>query len=86
MPLAASVIICTYNGAARIAMVIEALALQTQASETWELLVIDNASTDDTGAVTERSLQEKLAGHGRVVREERPGLSFAAAQFLFCKS
>jgi glycosyltransferase involved in cell wall biosynthesis len=76
----ATVAICTYNGAARIGKVVDALEVQTQPLETWELLVIDNASTDDTGQVSNRLIQEELGGRGRVVREEHPGLSFARAR------
>jgi len=76
----ASVCICTYNGAARIGMVIEALAAQTQPIETWELLVVDNASTDGTADSVNRLIKEKLAAYARVVHEERPGLSFARAK------
>jgi glycosyltransferase involved in cell wall biosynthesis len=61
-------------------MVMEALASQTQPSETWELLVIDNASSDGTGGVADRFIKEKLGGCGRVVREEKPGLAFARAR------
>ena len=76
----ASVCICTYNGAARIGMVIEALAAQIQPLDTWELLVIDNASTDATSEVAARLIKEKLGGRGRVVRDEKSGLSFARAR------
>ncbi len=76
----ATVVICTFNGASRVGLVIEALARQTQPPATWELLVIDNASTDGTGEVTSRNIQDKLAGCGRVVREEQAGLSFARAR------
>jgi glycosyltransferase involved in cell wall biosynthesis len=76
----ATVAICTYNGAARIGMVIEALATQTQPFETWELLIIDNASTDGTGAAAAKFIKANLGGRGRVVREEQPGLSFARAR------
>ena len=79
MPLGATVSICTYNGAARIGDVLAALARQTLDRNEWELLVIDNASTDGTAEVCS-SLFEKFAQlHGRVVREEQPGLSFARA-------
>lgn len=76
----ATVCICTFNGAARIGMVIEALAVQTQPFESWELLVIDNASTDGTGEVANQLIKKRLRGNDRVVREERPGLSFARAR------
>ena len=78
--IAASVIICTYNGSARIGLVIAALASQTQPSGSWELLVIDNASTDGTGEFCSSLFQKYAHLHARVVREESPGLSFARAR------
>jgi hypothetical protein len=80
MSLLTTVAICTYNGAQRIRVVLEALAIQTQPKESWEVLVIDNASTDGTGEDADRFIREKLGGCGRVVREERPGLSLARAR------
>jgi glycosyltransferase involved in cell wall biosynthesis len=76
----ATVCICAYNGATRIGEVLTALTYQTASIGRWETLVIDNASTDGTGAFAERFIKEKLAGCGRVVREEQPGLSFARAR------
>ncbi len=78
--LAASVCICSFNGAARIGDVLLALAAQTLERSAWEVLVIDNASTDGTGEIAARLIKEKLGGCGRVVREEKPGLSFARAR------
>jgi glycosyltransferase involved in cell wall biosynthesis len=78
--MAASVCVCTYNGEGRVGLVIEALAAQTQPLDTWELLVIDNASTDGTTDSVNRLIKAKLGGNGRVVHEERPGLSFARAR------
>ena len=78
--VAATVVICTYNGSTRIAAVIDALARQTAPAEDWELLVIDNASSDDVAAVAGKRIAEKLNNRGRVIREERQGLSFARAR------
>lgn len=78
--VSASICICTYNGVARIGDVLDALAQQTLDRIEWEVLVIDNASNDGTGAAANRTIQEKLAGRGRVVREEQAGLSFARAR------
>jgi len=75
-----SACICTYNGASRIGHVLTALARQTASADTWELLVIDNASSDGTGEVASWTLTERLGGRGRVVRETQPGLSFARAR------
>jgi glycosyltransferase involved in cell wall biosynthesis len=78
--VSATVAICTYNGSQRISLVLEALARQDFPHEDWEVLVIDNASTDVTGEVADRFIKENLGGCGRVVREEQPGLSFARAR------
>jgi glycosyltransferase involved in cell wall biosynthesis len=78
--LKASVCICTYNGASRIGAVLEALVIQTAPRAIWELLIIDNASTDGTCNVANRLIEQFLGGHGRVIAESRPGLSFARAR------
>jgi glycosyltransferase involved in cell wall biosynthesis len=80
MSLPATVAICTFNGAKRIEAVLAALVRQTVDVNDWEVVVIDNASTDCTGAIADRLIREKLGGRGRVVREEQPGLSFARAR------
>jgi glycosyltransferase involved in cell wall biosynthesis len=73
----ATVAICTYNGAARIAQVLKALAAQTRPAADWETIVIDNASSDGTGAVAAELMARLLPGSGRVIREDAAGLTFA---------
>lgn len=72
-----TVCICTYNGAARIGAVLQALGQQTDRSARWDVVVVDNASTDRTTPATESALLAHLPGRGRVVREPRPGLMHA---------
>lgn len=79
-PLAATVAICTYNGGARIGEVIRALAVQSLPVAEWELVVVDNASKDDTHEVVSGLLGEWLPENGRVVLETKAGLSFARAR------
>jgi glycosyltransferase involved in cell wall biosynthesis len=43
--------ICTFNGADRLPEVLAALAQQSLAPETWEILLVDNGSTDATKKV-----------------------------------
>ena len=47
-----SVIVCTRNGAARITGALDSL-LRQQTDVEWELIVVDNGSTDDTLAVVQ---------------------------------
>jgi glycosyltransferase involved in cell wall biosynthesis len=74
---AVSVCICTFNSADRIGLVLESLARQSDATARWDVLVIDNASRDGTGAVVASGLAQQLPGRGRLVREEQPGLMHA---------
>ena len=50
---AISVVICTYNRAALLANGLQTLCEQTLAKSHYEVIVIDNNSKDETGAVTE---------------------------------
>jgi len=70
--LLVSVVICAHNPRKDfLRRVLEALRAQTLPKEQWELLLIDNASTERLAETTE------LAWHpaGRVVREETVGLT-----------
>jgi len=74
---AISVVICTYNRQKFIGACLECLSKQTMASNEWEVIVVDNASTDQTASI----VQEFLAAHPllpfRYVHEASKGLSFA---------
>lgn len=48
IPLGVSVIICTYNGSKTIIQTIEHLFAQKCSDLQWEILIVDNASTDST--------------------------------------
>ncbi len=71
-----TVALCTHNHADRLARTLRDLALVRSPQKAWELLIVDNASADDTPAL--------LARHSwpqgwtvRVVREAKLGLSNA---------
>ena len=72
------IVICTYNRAARLDAVLA--TLEQQACEdriTWRVLVVDNASTDDTAQiVAARIAKGSLPGLRRAF-EPRQGLTFA---------
>lgn len=53
--LRASVVIITHNGAARIRRTLHEIECQTVAAEAFEVLVVDDGSTDDTAAVVDQS-------------------------------
>ncbi len=67
-----SVCVCTHNGARRLKPVIDCLAAQTAPPADWEVIVVDNASTDDTAAVA-TALVAQFGVRGRLVPEPRPG-------------
>jgi glycosyltransferase involved in cell wall biosynthesis len=71
--LAATICICTHNGGHRAVRVLEALAKQTAPTEKWEVMVIDNGSTDDTASVMATMLKQLFPEHGRVVYEPELG-------------
>ena len=74
-PPAVSVVLCTYNRARLLEGAIEALAGQTPGTP-YEVVVVDNASTDDTPAVIEAAVA-RWPDLVRAVREARQGLSYA---------
>jgi glycosyltransferase involved in cell wall biosynthesis len=76
-----SIVIPAYNCAHRIGVPLDALAAQDAPSGSFEVIVVDNASTDDTARAADahpaaQSLRSLGAGV-RVVREARAGLGFA---------
>jgi glycosyltransferase involved in cell wall biosynthesis len=73
-----SVIICTYNRSALLADTLRTLAQSLSSyKKPVEVLVIDNASTDDTASVVKSFITEKTAHSVALLREDRKGLSFA---------
>jgi glycosyltransferase involved in cell wall biosynthesis len=75
------VAICTHNGAGRLPAVLQALAAQTMSSLRWSVLVVDNASTDDTAAIAHRFWPRRDVIL-RVVHEPRPGVKMARQRAL----
>lgn len=73
-------IICTYNGAARLPETLGHLAVQAnRGGWAWEVLVVDNASTDGTGEVA-RGWVARFKERGAVLRvlsEPTPGKTHA---------
>lgn len=72
-----SFVVCTYNRASSLKRTIESLCLQVYPKEQYEIVVVDNNSSDDTQNIC---LQQRIQyGHVnlRVFIEESQGVSFA---------
>lgn len=76
MKLAYTVALCTHNHADRLARTLADLSRIRSPERAWELVIIDNASTDATPAVLERHSWPE-GWQVRVLREEKLGLSNA---------
>ena len=73
-----SLIVCCYNSRERLPTTLEHLAKQDADPEMWEIILVDNSSTDGTGDFA-RDFWQKLSNVTplRVVREDKLGLSHA---------
>jgi glycosyltransferase involved in cell wall biosynthesis len=69
--------ICSFNGSSRIGAVLDRLSKQVEVHFEWEILIIDNASTDDTSRVSMEVTERLELGNVRVVMEDRLGLAYA---------
>ena len=77
-PFGVSVVICCHNSAARLPATLAHLVAQKVSKNIpWEVLIIDNASTDGTATVARECWGECHFAPLRIVREQRPGTAFA---------
>ncbi|MFT4545401.1 MAG: GT2 family glycosyltransferase [Bacteroidia bacterium] len=74
-----SVIVCCYNSSARIILTLEHLvAQQVSANIAWEIILIDNNSSDGTGSISEVYMEKQSTTIPfSIVSEPNPGLSNA---------
>ena len=70
-----SVIIPTYNRSALLRQTIETFLAQDYPPDRWELLLVDNGSSDDTWQVIQRAANDDSRVRG--IRESRKGAHFA---------
>lgn len=78
----ASVIVCTYNRSASLQRTLRSLQQQVvEDGLTWEVLIVDNNSKDDTQAVVETFCA--TFPRARYCYESRQGLSFARNHGIF---
>ena len=72
-----SIIICCYNSASRLEKTIKHIALQKEVDFTFEVVLVDNNSSDNTTEVAEQLFLKHKITNYNIVLESKPGLSFA---------
>jgi glucosyl-dolichyl phosphate glucuronosyltransferase len=84
----ASVIVCTHDRSSLLARCIDSIAVQRRAASEVEIIVVDNASTDDTATIA-RGLQHRVEGLRYAFeptlglsRARNHGIGIAAGQLL----
>jgi glucosyl-dolichyl phosphate glucuronosyltransferase len=75
-----TVAICTLNRAAYLSRALESLLVQSSTEQSFDIVIIDNGSTDDTATVIENARQRRPGI--RCVVEHRLGLSHARNRAL----
>lgn len=75
--VAISLIIATYNGAKKLPTALESLTQQTLDKDLWEVIVVNNNSSDNTAEVVETFAKAHPEISIRLVDEPQQGLSFA---------
>ena len=74
-----SVIVCTHNRAQQLSKIIELLRNQNYSKDNYEIVVVDNGSTDDTKSIVE-SLMRQPGVRIRYVLESRRGVTYARSR------
>ena len=72
-----SIIICTYNGGVRLEKTIAQIALQKGVSFPFEVILVDNNSTDNTSKIAKELFLRYNIANYQIVFESKPGVLFA---------
>lgn len=72
-----SLVICTYNRAQHLPQAFLSIKNQLAPSALWELVLVDNRSTDETAIITQNFISANPGLNLRYCFESNPGLSFA---------
>jgi glycosyltransferase involved in cell wall biosynthesis len=72
-----TIAICTYNRQKFIGECLHCLSVQDIAPEDWEVIIVDNASTDGTAAIVKDFIAQHPLLPFRYVHEAQKGLSYA---------
>ena len=79
-----SIVICTYNGVERLQATLESIfSLKIPSDIAWELIVVDNASTDNTSNFCKKIIDKHgFQNHATIVYEPNPGCNNARLRGL----
>ena len=72
-----SIIICCYNSASRLEKTIQHIALQKEVDFSFEVVLVDNNSTDKTSVVAQELFLKYNIVNYQIVFESTPGLIYA---------
>ena len=72
-----SVVVCTYNRAGMLARAVDSLIQQTLDEASYEIVVLDNASMDNTRAVVQELKHNYPAHNISLVADATVGLGYA---------
>jgi glycosyltransferase involved in cell wall biosynthesis len=72
-----SLVICCYNSAAIIDQTLSYLQRQSYTLVPWEVVLVNNASTDQTSVIARKQWEQNPLVNLTIVNEDEPGLSFA---------
>lgn len=72
-----SIIICCYNSASRLEQTIQHIALQKQVSFSFEVVLVDNNSTDKTSSVAQELFSKYNIGKYQIISEPKQGILHA---------
>lgn len=70
-----SIVIPLYNKQNAIAVTLQSVLAQTYTN--YEVIVVDDGSTDDSLAVTQKFINERLEGKGQIIHKDNGGVSSA---------
>lgn len=72
-----ALVICTYNRDRYLPEALETVKLQTLSRDQFELIIVDNFSTDNTAAISKKFIEDNPGINVRYCLEKNKGLSFA---------
>ena len=70
-----SIVVVSLNPGERLEKTLDSIVKQTYTN--YEVIVVDDGSTDDSLAMTQKFIDERLEGKGRVIHKENGGVSSA---------